>query len=106
MLELVGGLLGLGYAQADAADTALRMIGNGRAVKRESAPRPELYPISAIVDILGDREITWAVLQAECLEKLGMCDRTFDRKLAKAVECGRIQRSGGYYSIVKQEARA
>lgn len=106
MLELVGGLLGLGYAQADAADTALRMIGNGRAMKRESAPRPELYPISAIVDILGDREITWAVLQAECLEKLGMCDRTFDRKLFKAVQCGQIQRSGGYYSAVKQEARA
>lgn len=106
MLELVGGLLGLGYAQADAADTALRMIGNGRAVKREFSPRPELYPIAAIVEILGDREITWAKLQAECLEKLGMCDRTFDRKLVKAVECGRIQRCGGYYSAVKQEARA
>ncbi len=106
MLELVGGLLGLGYAQADAADTALRMMGNGRSVKRESAPRPELYPISAIVEILGDREITWAKLQAECLEKLGMCDRTFDRKLVKSVECGRIQRRGGYYSAVKQEASA
>jgi hypothetical protein len=106
MLELVGGLLGLGYAQADAADTALRMIGNGRAVKRESSTRPSQYPVSAILDILGNREITWTQLQTECLEKLGMCDRTFDRKLAQAVESGRIVRILGLYSALRQEARA
>ena len=111
VLLLVDELLGRGVCAEKAAYTASRVFENGIRIKmttpraaREYIARPSQYPISAIVDILGNREITWTQLQTECLEKLGMCDRTFDRKLAQAVESGRIVRILGLYSALRQEA--
>jgi hypothetical protein len=54
MLELVEGLLGLGYAQADAADTALRMMGNGRT----SVGRPSKVTAGEVLAMVQGRELT------------------------------------------------
>lgn len=110
MLELVGGLLGLGYAQDAAADAAMTMLGSRRMASC-SPGRPRTTATAIIIaDILGERSLTWTQLWDECREQHGMAASTFDKRLNKSVEFGlvsrRVELGRSIYSAVKQEASA
>ena len=104
MLELVGGLLGLGYAQADAADTALRMIGNGRT----SVGRPSKVTAGEVLAMVQGRELTrqeWC----ETAINAGVSRSRFYELANLMINSGRVTARADNGKILlssKQEARA
>ena len=104
MLELVGGLLGLGYAQADAADTALRMIGNGRT----SVGRPSTVSVGEVLAMVQGSELT---RQEWCEQAMsaGVSRSRFYELANLMINTGRVTAracDGKILLTAKQEARA
>ena len=104
MLELVEGLLGLGYAQADAADTALLLMGNGRT----SVGRPSKVTAGEVLAMVQGRELTrqeWC----ETAMSAGVSRSRFYELANLMINTGRVTAracDGKILLTAKQEARA
>jgi hypothetical protein len=108
LAEVVATMATVGRLPRVASFPAYEEPSHGGMVSTITGPgRSCRFPIRSLVDLIGEREVTWTQWQTDCVTKLGMSARTFERLSRIAVQAGLVNRRyerTTFYTVAKDTA--